>query len=78
MTGPISEEDRERTMGRLKIGSVLLVGLSAGLITSQGDASLRVVAVAVAAGLALGAVLVRYLFPSLEGLSPASDRDYRR
>ena len=78
MTGPIPEEDRERTMSRLKIGSVLLVGMSSGLITSQGDASLRVVAVAVAAGLALGAVLVRYLFPSFEGLSPASDRDYRR
>lgn len=78
MTGPIPEEDRERTMGRLKIGSVLLVGVSSGLITSQGDASLRVVVAAVVAGLALGVVLVRYLFPSLEGLSPASDRDYRR
>ena len=78
MTGPIPEEDRERTMGRLKIGSVLLVGMSSGLITSQGDASLRMVVAAVVAGLALGVVLVRYLFPSLEGLSPASDRDYRR
>ena len=78
MTGPISEEDRERTMGRLKIGSVLLVGVSSGLITSQGDASFRMVVAAVVAGLALGVVLVRYLFPSLEGLSPASDRDYRR
>ena len=78
MTGPISEEDRERTMGRLKIGSVLLVGVSSGLIPSQGDASLRVVVAAVVAGLALGVILVRYLFPSFEGLSPASDRDYRR
>ncbi len=78
MTGPISEEDRERTMGRLKVGSVLLVGLSAGLITSQGDASPRVVVAAVVAGLALGGLLVWYLFPSLEGLAPASDRDYRR
>ena len=78
MTGPISEEDRKRTMGRLKIGSVLLVGVSSGLITSQGDASLRMVVAAVVAGLALGVVLVRYLFPSFEGLSPASGRDYRR
>ncbi|WP_254837606.1 hypothetical protein [Natronomonas marina] len=78
MTGPISDEDRERTMTRLKVGVVLLVGLSAGLITSQGDASLVVVLGAVAAGLLVGAALVWYLFPSVEQLSPASNREYRK
>ncbi|MFQ3320272.1 MAG: hypothetical protein ACI8UR_002260 [Natronomonas sp.] len=77
MVGPISDEDRERTMRRLKIGSVLLVGASAGLITSQGDASLRVLIGAVAAGLLLGAALVWYLFPDSETISPASDYRYR-
>ena len=78
MTGPVSDEDRERTMTRLKVGTVLLVGLSAGLITSQGDASLAVVAAAVVAGLLVGAALVRFLFPSIEQLAPASNREYRR
>ena len=78
MTGPVSDDDRERTMTRLKIGTVLLVGLSAGLITSQGDASLAVVAAAVVAGLLVGAALVRFLFPSIEQLAPASNREYRR
>ena len=78
MTGPVSDEDRERTMTRLKVGTVLLVGLSAGLITSQGDASPAVVAAAVVAGLLVGAALVRFLFPSIEQLAPASNREYRR
>jgi len=78
MTGPISDEDRERTMTRMKVGSILLIGVSAGLITSQGDASLRVVVAAVVAGLLLGGVLVWYLFPSIEALSPASNREYRK
>ena len=78
MTGPVSDEDRERTMTRMKIGTVLLVGLSAGLITSQGDASPAVVAAAVFSGLLVGAALVRFLFPSIEQLAPASNREYRR
>lgn len=78
MAGPISEEDRERTMTRLKAGVVLLVGVSGGLITSQGDASLEVVVAAVAGGLLVGAALVWFLFPSVEQLSPGSDREYRK
>lgn len=78
MAGPISDEDRERTMRWLKAGSVLLVGASAGLITSQGDPSLEVVVGAVVAGLVVGAVLVWYLFPDAESVSPGSNRRYRR
>ncbi len=78
MAGPISQEDRQRTMTKLKVGVVLLVGLSGGLITSQGDASLRVVLAAVVGGLLVGAALVWYLFPDLETLSPGSDREYRK
>ena len=78
MTGPVSDEERERTMTRLKVVTVLLVGLSAGLVTSQGDASLVVVAAAIVAGLLVGAALVRFLFPSIEQLAPASNREYRR
>lgn len=78
MAGPISEKDRQRTMTRLKVGVVLLVGVSGGLITSQGDASLEVVVAAVAGGLLVGAALVWYLFPSIEQVSPGSDREYRK
>lgn len=78
MVDPISSEDRERTMLWMKIGSVLLVGISAGLITVQGGASLAAVAGAVAAGLLVGAGLVWYLFPDMETLAPGSDREFRR
>ena len=77
MADPISREDRERTMTRLKAGTVLLVGVSGGLITSQGEASWTVVAAAVAAGLVVGAALVWFLFPDLEDVSPGTDREYR-
>jgi membrane associated rhomboid family serine protease len=77
MADPISREDRERTMTRLKAGTVLLVGVSGGLITSQGEASWAVVAAAVVAGLVVGAVLVWFLFPDLEDVSPGTDWQYR-
>ncbi|PSQ34780.1 hypothetical protein BRD11_03390 [Halobacteriales archaeon SW_12_69_24] len=78
MAGPISREDRERTMTRLKLGTVLLVGVSGGLITSQGEAAWPVVAAAVVGGLVVGAALVWFLFPDLEDLSPGTDREYRK
>ena len=78
MSGPISQEDRERTMTRLKVGVVLLVGVSGGLITSQGEAAWTVVAAAVAGGLVVGATLVWLLFPDLEDVSPGTDREYRK
>lgn len=78
MTGPVSGEDRTKTMRRVKIATVLLVGISAGLTTSQGDASLAVVAGAVGGGLLLGGLLVWYLFPDDEVLAPATDYEYRK
>jgi membrane associated rhomboid family serine protease len=78
MAGPISREDRERTMTRLKLGTVLLVGVSGGLITSQGEAAWPVAAAAVVGGLVVGAALVWFLFPDLEDLSPGTDREYRK
>jgi len=78
MAGPISQEERQRTMRKLKVGVVLLVGLSGGLITSQGEASWQVVVAAVAGSLVVGVVLVWYLFPDLQTLSPGSDREYRK
>jgi len=78
MAGPISQADRQRTMRKLKIGVVLLVGLSGGLITAHGDAAWQVVLAAIGGSLVVGAVLVWYLFPDLEALSPGTDREYRK
>lgn len=62
MVGPsISEEKRERSRTRLKAGFVLLVGVSAGMIAVQGNASLPSVLAVVAAGVGLGVLLVYYL-----------------
>lgn len=77
MVDPISDEDRARTMMWAKVVLVLLVGASAGLITSQGETSIEVVAGAIGVGLLVGAALAWYLFPKVEEISPASDRRYR-
>ncbi|MFP4626903.1 MAG: hypothetical protein ACOCQ3_03730 [Natronomonas sp.] len=68
MVGPPSDVERSRTMVRVKIAFVILIGASTGLLTTQGDATPVVVIVAVVAGLLVGVVLVWYLFPG------ASDR----
>jgi hypothetical protein len=62
MVGPsLSEEEQEANRTRLKAGFVLLVGVSAGMIAVQGNASLPSVLAVVAAGVGLGVLLVYYL-----------------
>lgn len=79
MVGPISDEERNSMLLKVKVATVLLVGASAGLITTQGDTSLTASVVAVVGGLILGVGLVWLLFPSSEQLSPASNhRRYDR
>jgi len=75
---PISRTDRIKTLRRVKLGTVLLVGLSAGLISVQGDASLGLVVGAVIGGLLVGTALVWYLFPDADALAPASGRRFRK
>ena len=48
-------------MNRLKISIVVIVGLSAGLITLSGGGSMMEVAIAVVAGSLVGAALLGYL-----------------
>lgn len=64
MVGPISPEERQSKMVRLKAGVALLVGISSGLVAIQGEASIPFVAGAVIAGTVVGAVLAWYVFPS--------------
>ena len=63
MVGPVSREERLAASRRFKIGFVLLVGVSAGLITAQGNPTLPVVALAVLVGLVVGVLLVLFAFP---------------
>jgi len=62
MVGPSRDEDPNRA-GRtqLKVGIVLLVGVSAGLVALSGGATPAEIGIAVAGGLAVGAALLAYL-----------------
>ena len=63
MVGPMSSEERSRLTLRLKVGFVLLIGFSAGLITLLGDPTLLEIALVTGAGLVFGALVVRFVFP---------------
>jgi hypothetical protein len=64
MVSPITQEERDRSTRRLKAGSILLVALSAGLITLRTDAGLVGFGVAAAFGLVVGVVLVWFVAPN--------------
>lgn len=77
MVGGISEEERSSFARKVKAGFVLLVGLSAGLITLHADVGVEVFLAATAGGLAVGAVLAWWMFPDREDLA-RSDRSRSR
>lgn len=62
MVGPLSEDDRRTGTRRLQAAFVLLVGVSAGLISLQADPTPLQLAAAVLGGLVLGIVLVVYFY----------------
>lgn len=63
MVGPLSDAERRSGLFRLKVTVTIIVGVSAGLMTLQGDAAVPVIAGAVAVGLVAGGVLAWYVFP---------------
>ena len=67
MVSPVSNDERESFTRRLKIGFVVLVGVSSGLITLQGDPGPVVFAGAVVGGTVLGALLTRFAIPDSGG-----------
>jgi hypothetical protein len=77
MVDPVSDEERERFALKLKAGFVLLVGLSAGLITLQGEVGPLGFLGATVGGVLAGAVLVRVVFPAREELERGSRRGRR-
>ena len=54
-------DNRRRRRRWAKVGITVLVGLSTGLMTTQGEASLAVVLWAIGGGLLAGAALAWYL-----------------
>ncbi len=61
MVGPPSREEHAAGMARLKIGIVLLVGASGGLIALHGGADVLGVVLATLSALVVGALLTWYL-----------------
>jgi len=62
MVGPsITDDDRRRVSRRLRVGFVVLVAMSGGLVAIQAGADLPGIAVASVAGGALGLSLIWYL-----------------
>jgi ammonia channel protein AmtB len=78
MVDGITDEERERFAVKLKAGFVLLVGLSAGLITLQVEAGPTAVLGAVAGGVVVGVVLVWLVFPAREDLKRGDSSQSRR
>lgn len=73
----ITPEDRSRAAVLFKVGFTLLVGLSAGLVSIQVDASAEFTLAAVAVGTAIGAVLTWFTLRSIRSVQPDGLADRR-
>ena len=62
MVGPLSDDDRRAGNRRLQAAFVALVGISAGLISLQVEPTALQFLGSVVGGIALGIVLVIYLY----------------
>jgi hypothetical protein len=74
VVGPVSDEERSDAAFRIKIGIVLFVSLSAGLITLQGGVPLWQTGVAMLVGLLTGLALVYLVFPGDGGVRSSRQR----
>lgn len=77
MDRPDPFANRRRLVTRLRVGFVVLVAVSAGLIAVYAGGSLSEIAVLVASGGALGALLVWIAFPTPDEATPDRLRDRR-
>ncbi len=74
MVGPISDEERDAATTKVKLFFTALVGLSAGLVSLQGDPSPAMFLAAIAGGLVFGGLLIWYVFPDTTGLTQRRGR----
>ena len=63
MVDPVSDEERQSFLQKTKIGFVIVVGLSGGLMGLRIDAGLTGLAIAIGAGLLAGILVVWIAFP---------------
>lgn len=63
MVGPIPSAVRESLAFRVKVAFSLVIGLSAGLITLQGDVPLAVTGLVTLVGLVFGVIVTWFVFP---------------
>jgi hypothetical protein len=63
MVGPIPSTERDSLAFRVKLAFSVVIGLSAGLITLQGDVSLAVTGLVTLLGLAFGVLLTWFVVP---------------
>lgn len=66
----ITDEERSVASARLKAGFVLLVGVSGGLVSLQGDPTPVQALGATVGGLLVGYLLMLFLARSARGLNP--------
>lgn len=79
MVGPsLTDEDRRVASRRLKVGFVLLVAVSAALVSYQAGASPTQTAVAVGVALLAGVALLWFVLRLLRELQPPSPDRRRR
>jgi len=76
MVDPIGDEERASFTRRVKWGVTVLVGLSAGLVAAQVDATAAEAGATVVVGLAVGYVIAWFIVPS--GPAPATQQRRRR
>jgi hypothetical protein len=77
MVGPVSDDERDRFALKVKLGLTALVAGSGGLIAVQGDASLPLIAAAIAGSAVVGAALIWFVFPGTGGRSQEDEREPR-
>jgi len=77
MVDGITDEERDRFAVKIKVGFVLLVGVSAGLITLYAGVGLQGFLLATGIGLVVGLLLVWWVFPERSDLR-RGDRDRSR
>ena len=67
MVGPVNTDERTSFRRKLRVGFVLLVGVSAGLITLQAGPDPLLLAATTVAGCLVGTVLMWLAFPGGDG-----------
>ena len=74
MVGPsLTDEERDSANRRLKVGFVLLVGASGGLVAAEAGGTATELAAGVVGGVVVGAVLLWFVVRTLREFQPGRE-----